>query len=84
MPHFMSTIYNYLGELMNEEKSYKDALTFLEKSISITPFQILGYIHLFQTNYELGRFSACESLSTKLLDIYPDVISKDLIFQMII
>ena len=76
MPHFMSTIYNYLGELMNDEKSYKDALTFLEKSISITPFQILGYIQLFHTYYELGRFSACESLSTKLLDIYPDVISK--------
>ena len=76
MPHFMSTIYNYLGEMMNKEKCYKDALTFLEKSISITPFQILGYIHLFHTNYELERFSVCESLANKLLDIHPDVISK--------
>ena len=28
------------GEIMNEEKSYKDASTFLEKSISITKIQI--------------------------------------------
>ena len=51
-------------------------LFFSEKSISITPFQILGYIQLFHTNYELERFSACEFLAMKLLDIYPDVISK--------
>ena len=76
MPHFMSTIYNYLGEMLNEERSYKDALTFLEKSISITPFQILGYVQLFHTYYELERFSACESLANKLLNIYPAVISK--------
>ena len=36
------------------------------------PFQILGYIQLFHTNYELERFSACEFLA-KLLDIYPAV-----------
>ena len=72
----MSTIYNYLGEMLNEERSYKDALIFLEKSISITPFQILGYVQLFHTYYELERFSACESLANKLLKIYPAVISK--------